>query len=190
MSNNELKELFLKSKNFSFKLENYFDAYHENFKEFRNKEITFVEIGIFQGGSLEIWKKYFGDKARIIGIDINPECKKFEDDQYVYILKAIEYFNKRISNPKFFLFSDNFTKIENKLKNFNNIIFVKNFLSNKTLEDFFLMIKCKNYAVGPTTFHWWSAWLNNNPDKICVRPHNLNPSNNIDFWPESWDIIK
>ena len=54
--NNELKELFLKSKNFSFKLENYFDAYHENFKGFRNKEITFVEIGIFQGGSLEIWK--------------------------------------------------------------------------------------------------------------------------------------
>ena len=52
------------------------------------------------------------------------------------------------------------------------------------------MIKCKNYAVGPTTFHWWSAWLNNNPDKICVRPHDLNPSNNIDFWPESWDIIK
>ena len=118
------------------------------------------------------------------------KTKKFEDDQYVYILKAIEYFNKRISNPKFFLFSDDFTKIENKLNNFNNIIFVKNFLSNKTLEDFFLMIKCKNYAVGPTTFHWWSAWLNNNPDKICVRPHNLNPSNNIDFWPESWDIIK
>ena len=60
---------------------------------------------------------------------------------------------------------------------------------DKILEDFFLMLKCKNYAVGPTTFHWWSAWLNNNPDKICVRPHNLNPSNNIDFWPESWDII-
>ena len=94
MSNNELKELFLKSKNFSFKLENYFDAYHENFKEFRNKEITFVEIGIFQGGSLEIWKKYFGDKARIIGIDINPECKKFEDDQ-------IEIFIGDQSDPEF-----------------------------------------------------------------------------------------
>ena len=92
--NNELKELFLKSKNFSFKLENYFDAYHENFNGFRNKEITFVEIGIFQGGSLEIWKKYFGNKARIIGIDINPECKKFEDDQ-------IEIFIGDQSDPNF-----------------------------------------------------------------------------------------
>ena len=118
------------------------------------------------------------------------KTKKFEDDQYSYILKSINYFNKKISNPKFFLFSDDFSKIEKKLYNQDNIIFVKDFISNKILEDFFLMLKCKNYAVGPTTFHWWAAWLNDNPDKICVRPLNLNPSNNIDFWPESWHIIK
>ncbi len=118
------------------------------------------------------------------------KTKEFEDAQYMYILKSIDYFNKKIPNPKYFLFSDDFSKIEKKLYNYDNIIFMKDFISNKILEDFFLMLKCKNYAVGPTTFHWWSAWLNDNPDKICVRPFNLNPSNNIDFWPVSWDIIK
>ena len=37
-------------------------------------------MGIFNGGSLKIWKEYFGPDAKIIGIDINPECKKFEED--------------------------------------------------------------------------------------------------------------
>ena len=51
-----------------------------NFSKFKDKNITFVEIGVYNGGSLKIWKNYFGPKSRIIGIDINPDCKKFEDD--------------------------------------------------------------------------------------------------------------
>ena len=40
-----------------------------------------MEIGCGLGGSLQMWKRYFGPHARIIGIDINPECKGFEEDQ-------------------------------------------------------------------------------------------------------------
>jgi len=79
MSDN-LTSLFNESKNLSSKWVKYFDVYEENFSKFKGKDITFVEIGVFNGGSLEIWKKYFGPNARIIGIDINPECKKFEKD--------------------------------------------------------------------------------------------------------------
>jgi cephalosporin hydroxylase len=39
-----------------------------------------LEIGVFGGGSLEMWREYFGSGARIIGLDINPECKKHEQD--------------------------------------------------------------------------------------------------------------
>ena len=48
------------------------------------------------------------------------------------------------------------------------------------------MYLCKHFAVSPTTFHFWPAWLSNYKHKICLRPKNLNPSNNKDFWPESW----
>ena len=116
------------------------------------------------------------------------KTKKFEDEQFNYIVKSIDYFKKNINNPKFFLFSDNFENLDNKFLNFKNIVFVKDFISNKVLEDFYLMYKCKHFVIAPTTFHWWAAWLNNNNDKICLRPSNdfLNPSNNIDFWPDSW----
>ena len=40
--------------------------------------------------------------------------------------------------------------------------------------------------VGPTSFHWWGAWLNNNKNKICLRPKDINVSNNADLWPEYW----
>ena len=94
MTKKNLKQLFFKSKNFSHKIQNYFEIYENNFSKYRNKNIKFVEIGVHNGGSLEVWKKYFGPKAKIIGIDINPECKKFED-------KQVKIFIGNQSDPNF-----------------------------------------------------------------------------------------
>lgn len=64
----------------------YFDAYDHHFSRFRGKKVKVLEIGVFHGGSLQMWKNYFGDQAEIIGVDINPICKIFEEDQItVYI---------------------------------------------------------------------------------------------------------
>jgi hypothetical protein len=70
--------LFNKSKKFSLKWSSYFQVYENIFSEYRNKKITFVEIGVANGGSLFIWKKFFGKNAKIIGIDANPNAKKME----------------------------------------------------------------------------------------------------------------
>ena len=77
----ELKNEFSKLENYSVKWEKYFPIYEKYFSKLKNKKITFVEIGIFNGGSLKMWKNYFGVDAKIIGIDINPDCKKFEEKQ-------------------------------------------------------------------------------------------------------------
>jgi len=58
----------------------YFPIYEKHFSEWRNKTITFLEIGVFQGGSLQMWERFFGPLATIVGIDIDPECKKYEAD--------------------------------------------------------------------------------------------------------------
>ena len=57
----------------------YFDIYHRHFSRFRGETITMIEIGIFNGGSLRMWKDYFGPNATIVGIDINPGCKNYEE---------------------------------------------------------------------------------------------------------------
>lgn len=78
---NDLEKYFRKNdKRLISKWIHYFDVYDRHFSKFRDKEIVVLEIGVFQGGSLQMWKEYFGPKAKIYGIDINPNCKKFEEE--------------------------------------------------------------------------------------------------------------
>ena len=78
MKKSIFRKLFENSKLQSLKLDSYFNIYESIFDEFRKKPITFVEVGIFGGGSLFMWKKYFHPKSRIIGIDLNPKAKEYE----------------------------------------------------------------------------------------------------------------
>lgn len=52
----------------------YFDVYDAHFREFVGRDITLVEFGVSHGGSLDMWRSYFGEQARIVGVDIDPEC--------------------------------------------------------------------------------------------------------------------
>ncbi|MGH7046874.1 MAG: class I SAM-dependent methyltransferase [Stellaceae bacterium] len=66
---------------FIHKWSHYFPAYETHFQRFVNKTLTFIEIGCGEGGSLQLWKRYLGPHARIVGVDIDPNCKAFEEDQ-------------------------------------------------------------------------------------------------------------
>jgi hypothetical protein len=58
----------------------YFDIYEHHFERFRETSPIVVEVGVSGGGSLAMWKEYFGPRCRIIGIDIDPKCKAHESD--------------------------------------------------------------------------------------------------------------
>jgi len=78
---NDLKKYFDSNTNrIIHKWEHYFEIYDRHFSAYRDKEIVILEIGVFQGGSLQMWKNYFGPKAKIYGIDIDPACKKYEEE--------------------------------------------------------------------------------------------------------------
>jgi hypothetical protein len=59
------------------KWHHYIPLYDRYFSQFRGRPTRFLEIGVAQGGSLELWRKFFGEEATIFGIDINPDCEKF-----------------------------------------------------------------------------------------------------------------
>ncbi|EIX9716148.1 glycosyltransferase [Klebsiella pneumoniae] len=60
----------------------YLQAYHQNLSSIRLSVENFLEIGVQNGGSLEIWRDYFPNAKNIIGCDINPDCEKlkYNDD--------------------------------------------------------------------------------------------------------------
>lgn len=60
------------------KWHHYFPIYERWFGPFRGKPIRMLEIGVSKGGSLDMWRSYFGPEATIFGIDIDPACAQFD----------------------------------------------------------------------------------------------------------------
>jgi hypothetical protein len=60
------------------KWKHYFEIYDRHLSRYRDQPVTLLEIGVSGGGSLAIWRKFLGPKARIVGMDINPDCRIFE----------------------------------------------------------------------------------------------------------------
>ena len=58
----------------------YFPIYERHLSPYRNKTVTLVEVGVSKGGSLQMWQRFLGPMATLVGIDIDPSCKDHEDD--------------------------------------------------------------------------------------------------------------
>ncbi len=59
----------------------YFDIYDRHFAPYRGKAVNIVEFGVSHGGSLQMWKSYFGPEATITGVDIDPRCADLTEDR-------------------------------------------------------------------------------------------------------------
>lgn len=85
---------------------NYFEAYDEVFGMFRDTPIKVLEIGVDRGGSIKLWREFFGSDMTFVGIDINPQCQKYENavdknhvrigsqDDISFLKKVIDEFGK------------------------------------------------------------------------------------------------
>jgi len=61
------------------KWSHYFGIYERHLGGYRNRPIRVIEFGVSHGGSLQMWKHYFGAQAQIVGVDINPACAAFAE---------------------------------------------------------------------------------------------------------------
>ena len=58
----------------------YLELYERHFSTFRGRALKMLEIGVNAGGSLDLWRQYFGSDATIFGIDIDPGCASHVDE--------------------------------------------------------------------------------------------------------------
>ncbi len=65
-----------------------------------------MEVGVQNGGSAQMWKKYFGKPAQIVGVDINPNCKQLEEEQIAIEISSQE-------DPKFWAaFKEKYPRVD------------------------------------------------------------------------------
>lgn len=77
--NSDLSKMFDQHEgNLTTKWRHYSDIYETHFSRFRGTKVRMLEIGVFKGGSLDVWRKYLGPEAVIFGIDIEPKCAEYD----------------------------------------------------------------------------------------------------------------
>jgi hypothetical protein len=107
-----------------------------------------------------------------------------------YYLKAIKYLLFLNSDIKLFIFSDDIDWAKNNLKNLNlEIEYVEGNFGDESYKDLYLMSQCNHNIIANSTFSWWSAWLNQNENKIVIAPKkwfNSNELNCDDLIPSDW----
>ena len=64
----------------SYYVHNYLSKYEHFLKKFRDERFTLLELGVYEGASERMWRDYF-QQAQIVGVDIDPECKQYEDER-------------------------------------------------------------------------------------------------------------
>lgn len=72
----------------------YFKVYHRHLAKFVGQPVHVVEIGVYSGGSLAMWRDYFGAQSHIYGIDIEEECR-------VHARESVEIFIGDQADPEF-----------------------------------------------------------------------------------------
>ncbi|HYH16769.1 MAG TPA: alpha-1,2-fucosyltransferase [Flavisolibacter sp.] len=105
-----------------------------------------------------------------------------------YYQQAASYFQQKLSNPKFYIFSDDGNWVKENLQLANATI-VSSIHSKTHFEDLYLMSQCQHNIIANSSFSWWGAWLNNNSDKIVIAPKqwfNEGPKDTQDLCPTGW----
>lgn len=165
--------------------EKYFKKYRDELlcriipKELRNNSVTTLINEVSQVKSVSIHVRR-GDYVQI-GANLGMD----------YYDTAIQIMLNKYSDVVFYIFSDDiefckswFAKYRGKLE----IRYPEYESSNTTLDDLWIMSNCKHNIIANSSFSWWAAWLNQNPQKLVICPE-LGMWTN-EFYPDEWNKIK
>jgi len=106
-----------------------------------------------------------------------------------YYEGAVKYLKDRVDCPHFFIFSDDLAWAKDNLTFINKKTFIELDDNIPDHEEMLLMSQCKHNIIANSTFSWWGAWLNQNPDKIVIAPKkwfNVQSIDTSDLIPQSW----
>jgi hypothetical protein len=103
-----------------------------------------------------------------------------------YYLNAVAHINSTISLPVYFIFSDDIEWAKEHLQ-MPGCVYINNNKGSNSYVDMYLMSICKHNIIANSTFSWWAAWLNKNPNKIVVMPEKwMNNNNCAGMFPKEW----
>lgn len=100
----------------------------------------------------------------------NPRIhKEFGICSKGYYERAMREMEKLTPSPTYFVFSDDIDWVKENLPVGEKAVFVKD-PAITDVEELLLMSMCKHNIIANSSFGWWGAWLNKNPQKVVAAP--------------------
>jgi len=109
-----------------------------------------------------------------------------------YFQKALELIQSKLQNITYFVFSDDIAWAKANLKNLQPIIYVSPDQDSDEAQELILMRQCQHQIIANSTFSWWAAYLNQNPNKIVIAPKKWNNKYQRHYQnliPGEWNVI-
>lgn len=172
------------------------EKYFSNIADFIRQEFTGKTP--LEGKNLEIFKQIQNCDSVSLHIRrgdyaANPTTTRIHGVcSLEYYRIAINKLTEELEEPYFFIFSDDPSWAKRRLQTSSFLIYFDYNGPESAHEDLRLMAKCKHNIIANSTFSWWGAWLNQNPDKILLAPKrwfSADEYNTKDLFPDGWTKI-
>jgi len=103
-----------------------------------------------------------------------------------YFNNTIKEIESNVDNPHYYIFSNDMQWVKQNLF-LKNVTYIEGNNKYRSWMDMLLMSKCKHNIISNSSFSWWGAWLNQNPNKIVICPNKFSTKDiNTDVYPDSW----
>lgn len=107
-----------------------------------------------------------------------------------YYIAAIAAIADHISNPTFYIFSDDLTWVKQNLNVHFPIVYAEG--TEDEVSEFYLMSRCKHHIISNSSFSWWAAWLYHSQENIVIGPARWLQTKEIDLaalYPAEWLVM-
>ena len=180
---------------FDLKANYYIEGYWQTEKYFNDIKNEIRKDFMFRNfddkRNIDLLHKLQNEESVCIHVRKGPDYKKSITAgacEIDYYNRAIDLIKEKIGSPSFYVFTDNKEWVKDMFKNFKYTLIDWNPVSGPlNYLDMQLMSNCKHNIIANSSYSWWGAWLNQNPDKIVIGPKIWFAKKNIHF--DSSDIL-
>jgi len=169
-------------------------GYFQTEKYFKHIESDVRNTFTFNDEIISECLKFKSNYKNIVSIhfrrgDYIGDADKFPPLELEYYQMAINMFDDK--EYTFFIFSDDIEWCKSIFGNTEKIVYIE---GNNQFVDMCLMSMCEHNIIANSTFSWWAAWLNSNPNKRIIAPSKwfgsgLSHLNTKDVIPDNWSKI-
>lgn len=178
----------------------YLDGYWQSYKYVESIRVQLLKEFESKEPLSEISNIYISNlksrNAVMVGVRLgdysNGKAKKhfFQGDNNYYNA-AMKVISERIENPQFIIFTNNVHDCKEKYRFDYPVVYRTDCEFINDYEELQVMRSCKHAIIPGSTFHWWGAWLIENPFKVVVRPPKwFIDDKPIDINPPEWITVQ